>query len=376
MHVTVGNASEPAQAKPTAVAGGFSKFFNRVIDNGLWADLPDCARCVYLPLVRLAEHRGHCRAKVGLASLIRLSGASRSTVKRGLKALQEQRLIVVVSQGGVGADGVNRPNVYELLVPEPRDDDSPTTPTTATTPVRRRTPSRSKAEPTPGPSVDATPVQPRTEPGAADGPHLRGPTKKQPQRAGGGRVSAAPGTETTGADADHRAAAMLTRWGFDQAEATDLVTTFGPACVSRAMGEARTLHDGGKLRCAAGFIRWQLREQSPPMPTDVDAPPQDSGRRGETAVASAPAPTGSGTGQAPAAVVEASGGDVASPADDGAGVEGDGFDGLAPDVVAWAAERVLAAHADRPAMVRLLTSRPPAKSPLMRAEIVNLLRAE
>ncbi len=27
-------------------------------------------------------------------------------------------------------------------------------------------------------------------------------------------------------------------------------------------------------------------------------------------------------------------------------------------------------------MVRLLTSRPPAKSPLMRAEIVNLSRAE
>ena len=124
--VTVSLGGRPvndAAAKRPPVPGGFSKFFNRVIDNGTWASLPDAARAVYLPLVRLSDDHGggSARARVGLASLVRHSGVSRSTVKRGLKALQEARLVLVVRTGGVSADGTNRPNVYELPVPEAED---------------------------------------------------------------------------------------------------------------------------------------------------------------------------------------------------------------------------------------------------------------
>jgi hypothetical protein len=144
VQVTVGQAASAAAEKPSPTPGGFCKFFNRVIDTGLWGELPDAARAVYLPLLRLAESRGPCRARAGLAALMRMSGLSRSSVKRGLRALQGARLIVVVRQGGVDANGINRPNVYEMLVPE-----ADATPTSPTSPVQPRTPSRSRGKPTP-----------------------------------------------------------------------------------------------------------------------------------------------------------------------------------------------------------------------------------
>jgi hypothetical protein len=191
VHVTLGKAADSPEPRRGTPAGGFAKFFNRVIDTGAWARLPDAGRAVYMPLVRLgdATSSGSARARVGLASLMRHTGLSRSTVKRGLKSLQEARLIVVVSQGGVSTTGQNRPNVYELLVPEPLDEDEPATPPTTSaarakrggkTPARPtppgvhgRTPSGATADPPGNPPPDRPPVRPRSTGRSTADPQLR-----------------------------------------------------------------------------------------------------------------------------------------------------------------------------------------------------------
>jgi hypothetical protein len=101
------------------IPGGFAKFFNRVIDCGAWACLPDAARAVYLPMVRFADARDAFRVRIGLAALMKYTALSRSSVKRGLRALLEWRLITIIKAGGVAPDGTNRTNVYQLLLPEP-----------------------------------------------------------------------------------------------------------------------------------------------------------------------------------------------------------------------------------------------------------------
>ena len=47
---------EGTRAHPL-VPGGFAKLFNRVIDGGAWASLPDAGRAIYVPLVRFADGR-------------------------------------------------------------------------------------------------------------------------------------------------------------------------------------------------------------------------------------------------------------------------------------------------------------------------------
>ncbi|MEM7807987.1 MAG: hypothetical protein AAF561_07745, partial [Planctomycetota bacterium] len=372
VHVTVGQPTQ--QTSHTTTPGGFSKFFNRVIDNGLWSALTDPARTVYLPLVRLADSRPPHRSKVGVASLIRMTGLSRSSVKRGLKALQEQRLITVISQGGVGADGKNRPNVYELIVPEPRDPEG----------VQARTHSRSKGERTSGSRKARPAVQEKAGPGFPAEPHLRDISKTNTPRSGvGGGFSASP---TPDADPEsQRLAEMLGRWGFEPAEAIELLAESGAAAASRAMDDARQLDAGGKLRCATGFIRWRLREEAK---SPNDAPPRDGGRGDNVSDASLIAPSRqAGPSAVAAEIVSASAASRKPRADDQLPPRGDrtnteadpsliAFDQLPADVVDWAAARVAELHADRPAMLRLLTSKPPAASPLMRAEIAKLLAGD
>lgn len=346
VHVTLGRRAddEGADRSPSSVPGGFAKFFNRVIDNGLWADLPDAARAVYLPLVRLADGRGPFRARAGLAALMKHSGLSRSSVKRGLKALQDARLIVVVSQGGVGADGVNRSNVYELLVPEANDEAGVGSPADRGS-AQRRTPSRAKAEPAPGPAATRPSVRGGTRTGSTADPLLRA-TTKTPSPDAGGRVAALEEAEDelVGEDADveaSRAATMLGRWGFSPTDATTLVREHGAAATSVAMRDARELDAGGKLRSPSGFIRWRLSELA-------DAP---------TVSKTAPKPTQA----APKADPETTEAELnLDPYDDAT-------------LTALAAE-VLERHADNAAMVRLLSAKPPRRSPLMRAEIAALLQ--
>ena len=303
--------------KACPVAGGFTMFFNRLIDNGLWADLPDAARAVYLPLARLGDATGSgaIRSRAGLASLMKWSGLSRSSVKRGLKALQDKGLIAVVRRGGVGADGVNRPNVYELLVPEPADREG----------VRGRTDPVAGAEPTSGPRADRPSGRRRPGPPSAAEPHPRGFPETPPPTPGGCEPSA-----------EERATELLGRWGIDSTEAAGLVAEAGPGVVSKCVADARALREAGRLRSAAGFLRWAIRE----------------GDRG--------------AGSIEPARPAASGFPEMTPGDDP-------VDGLDDAALGGLVGRVLAEHAGRPAMVRLLTAKPPRESKLMRAEVAALL---
>src|SRR5258707_86754 len=107
--VTIGNDG--------GVPGGFAKLFNRVVDSAAWARLSDAARAVYIPLVRFADHRNQFRVKIGQAAIMKYSGLSRSSAKRAIKDLLQQKLIVVIERGGVSEIGENESNVYQLLVP-------------------------------------------------------------------------------------------------------------------------------------------------------------------------------------------------------------------------------------------------------------------
>ena len=304
------------------MAGGFTMFFNRLIDNGLWADLPDAARAVYLPLARLGDATGSgaIRSRAGLASLMKWSGLSRSSVKRGLKALQDKGLIAVVRRGGVGADGVNRPNVYELLVPEPADRGGGATGGPTRWPGMTRPPARLWTARRVGGGLDP--------PSAAE-PHPRGLPETPPPTPGCVEPSA-----------EERAVELLGRWGIDSTEAAGLVAEAGPGVVSKCVADARALREAGRLRSAAGFLRWAIRE----------------GDRGAGSVEPARS----------AASAAASGFPEMAPGDDL-------VDGLDDAALGALADRVLAAHAGRPAMVRLLTAKPPRRSKLMRAEVAALL---
>ncbi len=341
VHVTVGE--EGRAGSPGYVAGGFGKFFNRIIDNGIWAELPDAARTVYLPLVRLADGRGPFRVRAGLAALMKLSGLSRSSVKRGLKALQDHRLIVVVEAGGVGADNVNRANCYELVVPEPRDDAAPR-PQKAQGPVQRRTPSRSTPEPAPRSPANRPSVQAKAEPGSGRGPQSKKISKTSPPRPGGGSLQ-----EQAEPEAD-RLVASLGIWGVPVAEAATWLAEHGSVAVERALADARRMHARGELRSAAGYLRWSLAEraQAPAPPPSGEAVWQRrevERRRTEEATAAG-----------------------ALDADDAL------LDRLEDDELAVLADAVLANAAEQPGIVRLLTLKPPRQSRLMRAEIVKLLR--
>src|SRR5205823_8603178 len=76
------------------VPGGFAKLFNRVVDSEAWARLSDAARAVYVPLVRFADHRNQFRIQIGRAAMMKYTGLSQSTIKRGIKDLIAQKLVV------------------------------------------------------------------------------------------------------------------------------------------------------------------------------------------------------------------------------------------------------------------------------------------
>jgi hypothetical protein len=347
VQVTLGPERKATPTKHRPVPGGFSKLFNRVIDTGQWAALPDAGRAVYIPMVRLADpHGGGFRARVGLASLMKHSGLSRSSVKRGLKAIQEAGLVAIVRRGGVSAEGQNHTNIYELLVPDDQADlptvDSPSRakrgrphpPQSAKPPVRERTPSPSTPEPPPGPQADRTGVQTAGDRGSGSGPQSREPSQID---------SPEPGRGQDEESAD-RAAAALVAWGLPADEAVGHVARLGPTGVSRCVVEARRLHEAGKLRSPVGFLRWTLSEADPrpvvPQPACEPVPKQRQASRAAAASCS----------QADKAI-----------------------DALPDDELDDLVAAVLEQHADRPAMHRLLTAKPPRASRLMRAEVAALL---
>ncbi len=419
--VTIGGATEIPAGAHAPIPGGFAKFFNRVIDSGAWAALPDAGRAIYMPLVRFADGREGFRVRVGLASLMKHAGLSRSSVKRGLRALQEARLLAVVRAGGVGPDGANRTNVYQLLLPEEAVE-STAAPVqsaakakrggkAATQVAKEQQPAEAsslRAAPAPAPAtallgspglilsidswgdlataggspanplpvhgqsprgVDAEPpaepaAVPRGDPDAnpAAGPvvdgtgPIAGPLLRDTSSDLHSEHAAAEQVEGVEMSSDHEARAtaeLLTRWGVAPAIARQLAAEHPRAAVMGAIELARQARARGRLRNPAGFLVRCLEESwgdpidAPPPARASDHQAQQHAQRTEAAEV-----------EAQRAAVDAQ------------------IDALDDATLARLVEHVLARHADRPAMLRLLQARPPRQSRLMCAEISALLDAE
>ena len=461
----------------TPIPGGFAKLFNRVIDYGAWAELPDAARTVYVPMARFAEGRDGFRVRIGLAALMKYTRLSRSSIKRALRALLEARLIALVRAGGVAPDGTNRTNVYQLLLPEPEAAEdaisyetcSPGTTTASggraaalASPIAAREPSpeaiggngsrrrspqsaarakRGRNATAEGSAVDGSltdgtraapvpPFSPHSGPrpqiafsisswhDSSPYPTLSGPpahgagsmanplpvpsrspapsSLEPPPRSaavpGGGRGAnpaggpPAPGTGTAGGPL-HRAnnkyaisetvdddslghesmmpesepvlseqqaslRRLLETWGIDPQVALDVVQTYCHEQIVRAVSAARQAKSRGGLVNPAGYIVRCL-----------DGLPASTGlaRQGSAA----------GTASVASCQSERRGeerGALAARA-----VADARIDDLDDQTLGCLAERVLAMHAQRPTMLRLLSARPPRESRLMRAEIAALL---
>ena len=416
VHLSIGRpdpeaAGQAAQSAHAAVAGGYLKVFNRLIDTGAWARLPDAARAVYLPLCRFADAREDFRTRAGLAALMRHTGLSRSSVKRGLRALQDARLLAVVRAGGVAADGTNLTNVYQLLVPdadEPqplrgapaeaarkpvqsaarakraKKTDAPAAhapaapagviaatpafffscdsygdrPADAAAPegVRPRTPGRAKADPPAGPAREPRP-RPSADPAAGPAPagteSGSGPLIR-PISSESISPAQAPADVVGEEDEDrNRPAASLQRWGVHLTAARDLAERFGPDAVRAATAAVEPLARAGRVRNAAGWLVRHL-ERGWGDPADAPAAADLAARTAADRVGR--------EAEAAQAVAARESADAV-------------LDALDDATLGVLAGRVVASHADRPAMIRLLTAKPPRQSRLMRAEIAALLQA-
>jgi hypothetical protein len=305
-----------------SVPGGFAKFFNRVIDSEAWARLSDAGRAAYMPLVRFADHRNQYRVQIGQAALMKYSGLSRSSAKRAIKDLLTSKLIVLVEQGGVTADGRNESNLYQLMVPidpkprmtvgSPSADgqadnlgyaarethfpassyappatarrmdraepigaspaagrtpfDPPVGPGTNPPGVRQRTPSRFSAEPPVGPALDPAPVPPRTatpvhgtpQGGFASGPQLRSISDLKDSS----RIAAAPQLVVAAhSTTSTDAAALLEENGVEPSAARQLALTHPLQRVLDVIDTMKFRQARGKCDNPGGFIRDALVKQ-------------------------------------------------------------------------------------------------------------------
>ena len=119
-------ASGPADnAKPDkprpVVAGGFSQLINRAIRSGRLTRAGSAAQRLYSYLTYFAEPTRDFRLQVGVATLARIVGMARPTVRTGLDALVNNGLLAIEQPSSEGADGRGIPAVYRLLVPEQTD---------------------------------------------------------------------------------------------------------------------------------------------------------------------------------------------------------------------------------------------------------------
>lgn len=243
------------------VPGGFAKFFNRIVDSESWARLGDAARAVYIPLVRFADHRNQFRVQMGQAALMKYSGLSRSSIKRGIRDLVTHRLMVVVERGGVSEMGMNESNVYQLLVPAaPRKklaEDSPEDPPG----VQPQTPSSLLVEPSPGPRMSRPRGHERTETGrswtgdggAADDPQYRRNSKEVSNRAARLQIP----TPSPQSDA----AALLEKCGVEKSVARKLAEAFPHSRIVDVIATMEWRRARGKCENPAGFVHDALVRQ-------------------------------------------------------------------------------------------------------------------
>ena len=383
------------------VPGGFAKFFNRVIDGGAWGRLSNAGRAVYLPLVRFADARSGFRVRIGQAALIRHSGLSRSSVKRGVKDLLDSKLLVIAREGRVTADGRNESNVYQLLVPvDPRELDemdesdvepraqrallaSDAEPSTSAKNARtaRKTPKKPASHP--GPAVDLPPVQRRTPspsaaepaPGSPPAPppaHARpAPSvhrRAEPQAGGGPLYRKSPSdpapkdhSSTDGRANVDDAAAVLEGVGIDPPAARRLAGQHSAGRIADAVATMAYRRSLGRCENPAGYVvqalakGWAVpaavanaksRAAADAARAELAARERESAKRRDAALA------------AESARVDAA------------------LDGLDDAAVSRLAAAVLDRYADNAAVRQVLLRKPPRESRLMRAEIACLLEKE
>ena len=349
------------------VPGGFAKLFNRVIDSQAWARLSDAGRAAYLPMVRFADQRNHFRIQIGQAGLMKYSGLSRSSVKRAIKDLLTSKLIVLVEQGGVTADGQNECNLYQLMVPaEARAGRSAGTgvgPALNPLPVQSRTPSRPAIEPTAGPALDRASVRPTTPapvqldraPRSAGGPQFRRSISEDSRQASPDALP--PGARLAHPGED--AAVLLEEKGVEPAAARELaqVYPFERVVDVVATMEYRKAH--GKCDNPGGFIREALVKQWQTPRAVTDARRQAEARLREQATERA--------------AREARLAEGARANDDEQRV-GRLIDGLDDDELSILAGSVVRKYEGNAAVLQVLTRKPPRQCRLMKMEIARLLQ--
>jgi hypothetical protein len=291
-----------------SVPGGFAKLFNRVVDTQAWARLSDAARAAYIPLVRFADHRNQYRIQIGQAALMKYAGLSRSSIKRAIKDLLASRLLVLIEQGGVTADGRNESNLYQLMVPVEGRAGGPTgsgssdrvsTRTTPGGPVAdpqgelARAPTRFSTEPPVGPRSDRQPVAERTASPfqrtpsgrSASGPQLRSISEIKDNS-----TRSAPGSLTAARwnDSPIDAAAFLEENGVERPVARQLAATYPPQRIIDVVETMQYRRARGKCENPGGFIRDALVKQWQTPQSVIDARSKAEARaRAEAAADSA-----------------------------------------------------------------------------------------
>jgi hypothetical protein len=343
------------------VPGGFAKLFNRVVDSEAWARLSDAARAVYVPLVRFADHRNQFRVQIGRAGMMKYTGLSQSSIKRAVKDLIANRLVIVIEQGGVSDRGENESNVYQLLAPTIARKQPGVGAEGNPRGVRQRTPSQVVAEP-PACSMPAPlPVRGRTAagvpaaavPGVSGGPQLRNSSKENRQTATTPRFV----IEQTNVD---RAAVLLEEKGVEGAIARQLAAAYPFDRVVDVIAAMEWRRSRGKCDNPGGFIRDALVKQWETPKAVIDARTRAEARaRAEEAERQAKA-----SAQREIAQV---------------GAEENRIErriaSLDDDELSILAEAVLDKYQGNAAVIGVLTRKPPRECRLMKMEIAAMLSA-
>ncbi len=353
--VTIGNDG--------GIPGGFAKLFNRVIDSEAWARLSDAGRAAYLPLVRFADHKNQFRVQIGQATLMKYSGLSRSSVKRAIKDLLSSKLVVLMEQGGVTAEGLNSSNLYQLMVPTEGRKRSPSPSDANPQGDRQRTPSRVSGEPPAGPEADPVAAPSRTLPragagaerGSAGGPQLRSINKELSNKKvgnGHGRLS------DPVIDKVQAAAVLLEEKGVEPAAARQLAETYPYERVVDVVATMEYRRAHGKCDNPGGFLRDALVKQWATPKAVIEAR-----RRAEAKLKQQVADDAARRARAEQ--------DAQAGEDDRRAQHL--IDSLDDDELAILAESVLAKYEGNSAVLMVLTRKPPRECRLMKMEIAAMM---
>lgn len=330
------------------IPGGFAKLFNRIIDSGAWARLSDAARAAYLPLVRLADHRNQFQVRAGQAALMKHSGLSRSSIKRAMRELLASRLVVLVHQGGVNAAGENQSNLYQLMVPV----ESPARCTggSSADPLgcHTRTPAPVSHEPPEVPAPDRLPARQRTAAGgrladiggASAGPQLRNNHKESSKKPD--------------------AAALLEEKGIDPRTSRELAATYTDDRIVDVIETMEYRRARGKCENPAGFIRDALVRKWP-VPKVVLTARAQAAARAKQEEADTRARESRREQSRTAAADESRAEQLIEALDD--------------EELSILAESIIQKYEGNPAVLQILTRKPPRECRLMRMEIAAMMSA-